>query len=171
MLAQLLLVGTPVACSPALELLLRCAPLLPVAACLQERKELIGKKLNEQHNNWGSLLLGLGVTISVAGGFNTFLRTGEGQGAAGYQVVSRWYRLGLLAKPFQDLFRESCLSAGFTCVLCHHISDMPRISHLPLLPIVPPCRPPVPWPPPVRWRRHHCAVGAGRIAGARHAEG
>lgn len=42
----------------------------------QERKELIGKKLNEQHSNWGSLLLGLGVTISIAGGFNTFLRTG-----------------------------------------------------------------------------------------------
>lgn len=43
----------------------------------QERKELIGKKLNEQHNNWGSLLLGLGVTISIAGAYNTFLRTGE----------------------------------------------------------------------------------------------
>lgn len=49
----------------------------PWCVLLQERKELIGKKLNEQHSNWGSLLLGLGVTISVAGGFNTFLRTGE----------------------------------------------------------------------------------------------
>lgn len=50
----------------------------PCCLLPQERKELIGKKLNEQHSNWGSLLLGLGVTISVAGGFNTFLRTGEG---------------------------------------------------------------------------------------------
>ncbi|KAI7840105.1 hypothetical protein COHA_006146 [Chlorella ohadii] len=48
-----------------------------IAALEAERKELIGKKLNEQHNNWGSLLLGLGVTISIAGGFNTFLRTGK----------------------------------------------------------------------------------------------
>ncbi|PRW20444.1 plant F21F14-40 [Chlorella sorokiniana] len=48
-----------------------------IAALEAERKELIGKKLNEQHSNWGSLLLGLGVTISVAGGFNTFLRTGK----------------------------------------------------------------------------------------------
>lgn len=44
---------------------------------LQERKSLIGQKLNEQHSNWGHLLLGLGVTISVSGAFNTFLRTGE----------------------------------------------------------------------------------------------
>jgi hypothetical protein len=43
---------------------------------LQERKSLIGQKLNEKHNNWGSMLLGLGVTISVSGAFNTFLRTG-----------------------------------------------------------------------------------------------
>jgi hypothetical protein len=44
---------------------------------LQERKELIGQRLNEQHNNWGSLLLGLGVLISISGGLNTFLRTGK----------------------------------------------------------------------------------------------
>lgn len=50
-----------------------CAPPL----LLQERKSLIGQKLNEKHNNWGSLLLGLGVLISVSGAFNTFLRTGE----------------------------------------------------------------------------------------------
>ena len=58
-----------------------CAHWLPTASHylpVQERKELIGKKLNEQHNNWGSLLLGLGVTISVSGAFNTFLRTGAG---------------------------------------------------------------------------------------------
>jgi hypothetical protein len=33
--------------------------------------------LNEQHYNWGSLLLGLGVLMSVAGPLNTFLRTGK----------------------------------------------------------------------------------------------
>lgn len=44
---------------------------------MQERKGLIGQKLNEKHNNWGSLLLGLGVTLSVSGAFNTYLRTGK----------------------------------------------------------------------------------------------
>ncbi|PSC70229.1 plant F21F14-40 [Micractinium conductrix] len=48
-----------------------------ITALEAERKELIGKKLNEKHNNWGSMLLGLGVTISVSGAFNTFLRTGK----------------------------------------------------------------------------------------------
>lgn len=43
----------------------------------QERKQLIGQRLNEKHNNWGSLLLGLGVLFSVSGGLNTFLRTGK----------------------------------------------------------------------------------------------
>jgi Protein of unknown function (DUF4079) len=45
--------------------------------CCQERKKLIGQKLNEKHNNWGSLILGLGVTMAVAGPLNTFLRTGK----------------------------------------------------------------------------------------------
>jgi hypothetical protein len=52
------------------------APLCPPPLLVQERKSLIGQKLNEKHNNWGSMLLGLGVTISVSGAFNTFLRTG-----------------------------------------------------------------------------------------------
>lgn len=43
----------------------------------KERKNLIGQRLNEKHNNWGSLILGLGVLISVSGGLNTFLRTGK----------------------------------------------------------------------------------------------
>ena len=43
----------------------------------QERKELIGQKLNEKHNNWGSLLLGLGMLIAVEGPVNTWLRTGK----------------------------------------------------------------------------------------------
>jgi hypothetical protein len=47
-----------------------------IAELEAERKELIGQKLNEQHSNWGSLLLGLGVMMSVAGPLNTFLRTG-----------------------------------------------------------------------------------------------
>lgn len=42
-----------------------------------ERKTLLGKKLNENHENWGHLLLGLGVLFSVAGPFNTYLRTGK----------------------------------------------------------------------------------------------
>jgi len=44
---------------------------------LQERKELIGQRLNEKHFNWGSLILGLGILMSIAGPFNTFLRTGK----------------------------------------------------------------------------------------------
>lgn len=48
-----------------------------IAQLETERKELIGQKLNEKHNNWGSLLLGLGVLISISGGLNTFLRTGK----------------------------------------------------------------------------------------------
>jgi hypothetical protein len=42
-----------------------------------ERKELIGKKLNEKHESWGNLLLALGVLFGVAGPFNTYLRTGK----------------------------------------------------------------------------------------------
>jgi hypothetical protein len=42
-----------------------------------ERKELIGQRLNEKHFNWGSLILGLGVLMSIAGPCNTFLRTGK----------------------------------------------------------------------------------------------
>jgi hypothetical protein len=48
-----------------------------ISALEAERKQLIGQKLNEKHNNWGSLLLGLGVLISVSGALNTFLRTGK----------------------------------------------------------------------------------------------
>lgn len=44
---------------------------------VQERKKLISQRLNEKHNQWGSLLLGLGVLMSVSGGLNTFLRTGK----------------------------------------------------------------------------------------------
>jgi hypothetical protein len=44
----------------------------------QERKELTaGGNPKDKHFNWGSLLLGLGVTFSIGGGFNTYLRTGN----------------------------------------------------------------------------------------------
>ena len=43
-----------------------------------KRKQLTsGGNLKEKHNNWGSVLLGLGVTFSVLGPVNTYLRTGE----------------------------------------------------------------------------------------------
>ncbi|KAI3430213.1 hypothetical protein D9Q98_004811 [Chlorella vulgaris] len=48
-----------------------------ISALEAERKNLIGQKLNEKHNNWGSMLLGLGVLMSVAGPLNTFFRTGK----------------------------------------------------------------------------------------------
>lgn len=44
---------------------------------VQERKDLIGQRLNEKHYNWGSLLLGLGVLFSIEGPVNTFIRTGK----------------------------------------------------------------------------------------------
>jgi hypothetical protein len=43
----------------------------------EERKNLIGQKLNEKHHNWGSLILGLGTMMAIAGPTNTFLRTGK----------------------------------------------------------------------------------------------
>lgn len=43
----------------------------------KKRKEMIGKKFNEKHNNVGSVLLGAGVLFSVSGAFNTFIRTGK----------------------------------------------------------------------------------------------
>ena len=43
-----------------------------------KRKQLTsGGNLKEKHNNWGSVLLGLGVTFSVLGPVNTYLRTGR----------------------------------------------------------------------------------------------
>jgi len=44
---------------------------------VQERKDLIGQKLNDKHHSWGSLILGLGVLMAIAGPCNTFLRTGK----------------------------------------------------------------------------------------------
>jgi hypothetical protein len=43
----------------------------------EERKGLIQQKLNEKHHNWGSLILGLGTLMAIAGPCNTFLRTGK----------------------------------------------------------------------------------------------
>ena len=48
----------------------------------QERKSIIQSKPQEKHFNWGSLLLGVGVAISIEGPVNTYLRTG-GRGGAG----------------------------------------------------------------------------------------
>ena len=33
--------------------------------------------MKDKHHNWGSVLLGGGVTFAIAGPLNTFLRTGE----------------------------------------------------------------------------------------------
>lgn len=48
-----------------------------ISSLEKERKELIGQKLNDKHHNWGSLILGLGVLMAIAGPCNTFLRTGK----------------------------------------------------------------------------------------------
>ncbi|KAI8114166.1 hypothetical protein M9434_002292 [Picochlorum sp. BPE23] len=48
-----------------------------IASLESERKDLIGQKLNDKHHNWGSLILGLGVLMAIAGPCNTFLRTGK----------------------------------------------------------------------------------------------
>lgn len=54
------------------------SPVDPQIKALEaERKELIGQKNTDKHTNWGFMLLGLGVTFSLAGAFNTFLRTGK----------------------------------------------------------------------------------------------
>lgn len=45
--------------------------------CLQERKELIQGGFRDKHNAMGSILLGGGVTIGVAGCINTWMRTGK----------------------------------------------------------------------------------------------
>ena len=44
---------------------------------LQTRKELTQGKVKDKHWNWGSLLLGLGVVIGIAGPINTYIRVGE----------------------------------------------------------------------------------------------
>ncbi|GAB4815183.1 hypothetical protein N2152v2_002229 [Parachlorella kessleri] len=48
-----------------------------VKALEQERKQLIQSKPAEKHFNWGSLLLGIGVAISIEGPVNTWMRTGK----------------------------------------------------------------------------------------------
>lgn len=48
-----------------------------IAALEQERKGLIQSRPQEKHFNWGSLLLGMGVAISIEGGINTWMRTGK----------------------------------------------------------------------------------------------
>ena len=51
-----------------------------IAELEDKRKQLTsGGNLKEKHNNWGSVLLGLGVTFSVLGPVNTYLRTGTGR--------------------------------------------------------------------------------------------
>ena len=59
----------------------------------QERKDLLKDNPREKHNNWGSLLLGLGVAIAVEGPVNTYLRTGEPAFACG--AVEGWASKGL----------------------------------------------------------------------------
>ncbi len=43
---------------------------------VQIRKDLAKGNYREKHWHWGSLLLGLGVAMGVAGPINTYLRTG-----------------------------------------------------------------------------------------------
>jgi hypothetical protein len=42
-----------------------------------KRKELLGKNLKDKHHLTGSVLLGVGVMVSILGGFNTYLRAGK----------------------------------------------------------------------------------------------
>ena len=50
--------------------------LLTYLPALQTRKELTQGKVKDKHWNWGSLLLGLGVVIGIAGPINTYIRVG-----------------------------------------------------------------------------------------------
>ncbi|KDP28442.1 hypothetical protein JCGZ_14213 [Jatropha curcas] len=62
--------GTPVEAAPS--------PIdLKVQQLTEERKELIKGSFKDRHFNAGSILLGFGVFESIAGGFNTWLRTGK----------------------------------------------------------------------------------------------
>lgn len=44
---------------------------------MQERKELIKGNFRDRHFNAGSILLGFGVFEAIAGGVNTWFRTGK----------------------------------------------------------------------------------------------
>lgn len=44
---------------------------------MQVRKALVKGGFKDRHFNWGSILLGLGVSFSVYGATNTYLRTGK----------------------------------------------------------------------------------------------
>lgn len=44
---------------------------------VQERKELIKGSFRDRHFNAGSILLGFGVLEAIAGGVNTWFRTGK----------------------------------------------------------------------------------------------
>lgn len=41
------------------------------------RKELLGKNFKDKHSATGSWLLGAGVTVSLLGAFNTYMRAGK----------------------------------------------------------------------------------------------
>eukprot|EP00951_Prasinocladus_malaysianus_P007821 scaffold56300_cov39-Prasinocladus_malaysianus.AAC.1 len=48
-----------------------------IQALEDERKSLAKGNYRDRHNNWGSLLLGMGVLLAVEGGLNTYLRLGK----------------------------------------------------------------------------------------------
>jgi hypothetical protein len=48
-----------------------------IAELEKTRKELTQGKFKDKHWNWGSLLLGLGVVIGIAGPINTYIRVGK----------------------------------------------------------------------------------------------
>ena len=77
----------------------------PISALEKERKDLIGQKLNDKHHNWGSLILGLGVLMAIAGPCNTFLRTGKlfpgPHLYAGAGMVVLWAAAAALVPPMQ----------------------------------------------------------------------
>mmetsp|Transcript_6497 Transcript_6497/g.14042 ORF Transcript_6497/g.14042 Transcript_6497/m.14042 type:complete len:138 (-) Transcript_6497:371-784(-) len=48
-----------------------------IAQLSATRKDLLGKNLKDKHQTTGSILLGVGVTVSVMGAFNTYMRAGK----------------------------------------------------------------------------------------------
>lgn len=48
-----------------------------IASLTAERKQLLADNLRDKHWLTGSVLLGVGVTVSVLGAFNTYMRTGK----------------------------------------------------------------------------------------------
>ncbi|XP_076891031.1 uncharacterized protein LOC143542294 [Bidens hawaiensis] len=78
---------------------------LQIQRLSEERKELIKGQYKDKHFNAGSILLGFGVFESIAGGVNTYLRTGKlfpgPHLYAGAAITVLWAAAAALVPPMQ----------------------------------------------------------------------